>query len=342
MEIITQVLSVIGIIAIIAVIAFVVIVAVFLKKLKKLLAGGGGSPTRIHLEEIASPQWQDKSKIQKLQKEITACGFTDLGGFKVIEMPTLTLNALVKGNAGQIAIIYEMAGIGIWIDIVGYFEDGSSITSTTNKIGQDLQENPKHKKIRDPEAGPQEILKMLKSESAENAPKPFNESKDVFVRMFEKAYADEMDWRNSLGGPSEEEIRAIARASGQNTNDETIAQTLLIQRMQACTGLVVAFAEKYREKHQLTEEGWQKIQHDLLFVHDKMPAEFLETVLSSAGIEDTTQTKELLKTLSPREAFRAILNSSSVSQGQKPEKIDELAEPLPTDVYKLARAVHDA
>src|SRR6185369_1688975 len=96
-------------------------------------------------------------------------------------------------------------------------------------------------------------------------------SVDDFAPRFEMAYAEHQDWLATRGGPTEKEIRGIAKSLGHDIDDET--------------------AEAFRELN--VEEGlrnwfitqsntsaaeWERVRDRLVIIHDEMsPDEVIET-----------------------------------------------------------------
>ncbi|MBX9687098.1 MAG: hypothetical protein K2X27_10375 [Candidatus Obscuribacterales bacterium] len=332
MELLGQILSALGIIALLGFLFFIVVVFRVIKKAGGLGAIRIGSATRIHLQNCENPGWKDKEQIELHSKEMLELGLKDLGAFSIDEMPTVKLKAFMNGTEGLFGIIYEVQGMGIWLDLVSYFENGDSITATSSRKGEPLKQRPGHDKVREASAGPKALYKLLTEKEKTQTRLKLEESKEEFKRVFEKAYADEIDWRNSLGGPDEEEMRGIARASGEVHSDEVYARALEIQRAKACAGLSIALSENYRKKHSITDDRWGELEQKTIFVHDKLPADLCLQELRNLASELSTEQEEILKNRNPREAFQIL----EAQLHGKLRKIDNLEQPLATDVYEIS------
>jgi hypothetical protein len=327
--------GVLGVLAIVFVILLVIIVA-FLKGIAGTVKQAvTGTPVRIHLHEVEDLKWQNARQEENYYQEFLSLGFKDLGYFRIEEMPAVKLRTFVKAAEGTIGVIYEMAPLGIWLDVVKYHSDETSITASTATRGQELKHRPGHDKVRSPGADPRQLMALIK-ERSKVSPKDIADSKEGFKKLFEKAYADETDWRNSLGGPSEEEIRAIARASGKNASEDAIAMTVKIQHQKAIAGLTVACAEYYKEKHSISASDWKEKEDRIVFVHDKLTDEMTESIFEDAGIVLSEAQTAMLKTMPLRKAFSSILGSRDEKQALK--KTDELDKPLPCDVYEAVES----
>lgn len=319
----------------IIIVGIIVALALFLKSVKKALSSSGSTPARIHLFEQKNLDWKDKQLHQKNDQEMLSLGFQSVGNYGIREMPALKMSAYVKAREGMIGVLYEMQPVGFWCDVVKYHNDGTSITASSTARGQQLKHRPGHEKIRSAGAGPSKLYSLIR-QASNTGPRDIQANSDEFKKLFEKAYADETDWRNSIGGPTEDEIRAIAKASGRTPPDNVIAMTLDIQRNKAATGLIVAFAENYREKHDLSEQAWEDVRANILFVHDNLTQDMCRGILGEAGLTELTEDQNnLLSSLPPREAVRTIL--TLLDAGETLRKIDELDKPLPVDVYEIVR-----
>lgn len=337
MELFLQILGGFGLIVLVVIVVAVIAVLVFIAKIKKALSEFGeceGGIQRIHLQPCTVFKWKDVDAVEKAQKAFEKRGLQNVGVFLVDEMPKLTLNAFVKADEGLIGVIYEMEPVGQWTDFCKYYEGGNSITVTNTKVGQELRQREGHRKVRLVGENVDAMIEELRKNDLGGKPHPMDETPSGFTALFEKAYADEMDWRNSLGGPSEEEIRDIAANSGIEADESSIEITHLLKKLEACEGLNIAFAERYCAKKSLSESSWTELSSRIIFVHDRLPQELLDQVFEEHGIllpEDTV-ISEILKEQTAREAFESI--NQRLEHSSKFRKIDTLDEPLPADVYE--------
>jgi hypothetical protein len=168
-----------------------------------------------------------------------------------------------------------------------------------------------------------------------------------FRERFEKAYADEMDWRNARGGVTEEEIRAIALASGEHVDPETVARLREVKAAEALTGLDEALRERFVRETTLTAAEWEGVRDRLVFVHDRLPAEAGASILAGAGAREEGHDQEEHREWdrlrrrfhqgNPRTAFAE--ENLRLPEGRRFVKIGELSEPIGADVYRSAAAV---
>jgi hypothetical protein len=125
------------------------------------------------------------------------------------------------------------------VDLVSYYEDGSSITYTTSP--DTMMDRPEKKPIHHLDGfGADELLRTFLRERPHKPLRPV--SPQQFQENFERAYAEDMDWRIARGGPTEDEIRRSVERKGKQCTPELV---------QAVRGSWAAAIELF----QLTEGG---------------------------------------------------------------------------------------
>lgn len=226
MSMVLQVLGGLFVLFLVLIVGVVVLWQVIKSKLRKFaqgLAADAGTPSSIHLEPEPSPEWRDAGAVRRHRAPLESAGFQDAGVFSVAEMPGILLHAFAHPAEGAYAVVYEHPQVGVWLDLVTRYADGTSVTFGNATRGGGLDSQLGHDKVREPGGDPAALLRRF---LAERAPKPrVAVSAAEFVSCFEQAYADEMQWRNERGGPTEEEIRRVAAESGREVCDETVAAT---------------------------------------------------------------------------------------------------------------------
>ncbi len=240
MELFLQILGGIGIVVLIVIVVAVLAILIFIKRLKSAFSAlAGATPNRIHLKSASTLKFENNKKLEEARKQALVGGLKELGYFEVEEMPALKMNVFMNADQALFAVLYEVPPVGFIADLAIYYDDGSSITATSTIEGEALKQRQEHPKLRSKGASVEELFKLLAQNEKGKARKSgLEESAACFIELFQKAYADEMDWRNSLGGPTEEEIREIARASGGGEpSDEVVARTLAIKQSEAHMGV---------------------------------------------------------------------------------------------------------
>jgi hypothetical protein len=145
-----------------------------------------------------------------------------------------------------------------------------------------------------------------------------------------------MDWRNSRGGPTEEEIRRELAATGTAATDEQVAEVRRLQLEQAISNLQLVLGERFLAETTLSAARWEEVEDRLTYIFDLLPgATLAEYAFNVAGSDeeepDDFSLPPDLAGLPSREAF-ARLNERLPAK-RRFEKIAEMTEPVPTDVY---------
>jgi len=201
----------------------VVAIVLVMRALRRATAGSSrnGSPKRIHLRR-ADGALKDPAGMEGLARPLLDRGFTDAGTW-VIEPLGLAVRFLNGPEEGLYAAVYDRhPKAGMWVDLVTLHEDGSSITVNNLARASALDERPGHRKMRLGGARSDEVLDRMRQERARERKAPLRLSDADLPLRFERAYADEMDWRDARGGPTDAEIRRIAAASGKTLTDEQV------------------------------------------------------------------------------------------------------------------------
>jgi hypothetical protein len=151
------------------------------------------------------------------------------------------------------------------------------------------------------------------------------------VVVFEKAYADEMDWRNSRGGVTEEEIRAIAKLSGKPYDENVIQATRRMAEEHAMTQLDEALRERFLKQTSMAASDWEDVRDRVVVIHDRMTPSYFSMMLSNLLEEETFPELDGSPEAAPRKVFAEL--NSSLADDRKFKKLGSIREPLEADVY---------
>ena len=177
---------------------------------------------RIHLRRADAFPLKDPAGVEALRRPLLHAGFTDAGLY-VIEVLALAVRFLKGCEDGLYAAVYDKhPAAGTWVDVVTLYEDGTSVTVNNLARASALDERPGHRKVRIAGAKALDVYEAMKKERARDGKRALRLTDADLPVRFEKAYADEMDWRDARGGPTEDEIRRIAAASGRTLTDEEV------------------------------------------------------------------------------------------------------------------------
>jgi hypothetical protein len=322
----------------------------FRKKLKNALEGLSDlkymeTPNRLHLRPETELEWKDAAAVAGHVEALTAAGFQSIGLFGTEELDYLRIHALCHEEQRTYAVVYEHDKAGVWVDLVTRYEDGTSLTYATTGEGAGLDQRPGHGITRVAGAEPVALYQRMLNERPQRPMKPVSAAD--FRPSFEAAFAEEMDWRNSRGGPTEEEVRALAEADGEEITDEVLELTRQRMAAQAAAGLTEAIQERFLATTTLTVSEWERVRDSLVIVHDRLLPEqvvscyFQELVDDDDEDDDQTESEYERREAearagTPREVFARW--NEALPESQRYRLLGSVAEPVPGDVYVGARA----
>jgi len=311
-----------------------------LKSLQKLSEGqmqGRGqrawtAPPRVRLARMAAIDWIDAAAVDAMAKPLPELGFHEVGLFSAAEMQGLQLQAWVKPEESVTAVIYEHPMAGVSLDLFTHYQDGTRITYANTRFGSEVDHQPGHEVKRLPGLDAQRLYKRFLAERPSRPMKPALAAD--FVAVFEETYADEMDWRNSRGGATEAEIRSVAAALGQPTDDRIIEATRKAMQAQAMMDLQQSLRERFLNQTAMSANEWEKMRERVVYVHDRLTPEYLAAALTP-HLEENEEEEPRLPFdpggSSLRQAFAAWNNG--LPEDRRFQKLGELDEPVKADVY---------
>lgn len=329
METVLWILGVMAVLFVLLMIAGFILLAIKYRGLQQ-----GSTPPEIHLKPAKDHSWKNAEKHKLATEFVCNNGFSPIGIFSVEEMPGVFLHGFVKTKSFEIAVIYEHPAIDHWIDFVAYYADEGTISASNAPLGGELDHKPGHEKHYMPGNTTEEVHKkfVLETFKSERMRKqPIEASEAAFVELFERGYREEQTWRNAKGGPSAEEIRRIAASSNMIVDDRMIEESRRVEERKAYAGLCKTLTTQLQSKLDSSVD-WN--QERFVFVHDNLSPTLLREIFhrtndygnAGSNIQDLEPPRATFKkwnaTLPPTDCF---------------EKIAELDEPLPVDVYKMPK-----
>ena len=287
-----------------------------------------GTPPRITLVPQDRLAWQDEAQMQRFAAPLPALGFVEAGLWSTREVPGLAIAAFIQPIERVTAVIYEHPAAGVILDMVTRYTDDTSVTYATTEHAGQLDEWPGHQNIHVPDADSETVFRRLLAERPDAEMVPAVAS--GFKEHFERAYADEMDWRAGRGGASEDEIRRIAAFSGEDYSDEEYAMARELHEREAIADLNYALRERFAEQTTLSVAEWDRISGAIVFIHDGLTDQVLREIFEDWFCE-AADAYVWREELPPRERFADVV--AQVPEERRPEKLGEVAEPVPADVY---------
>ncbi len=341
MGLILQILGAILLLIILAVVVFFLTIRARFRQLFRDLqrhaqdAAGNLTPPRIHLDEVDAIDWEDEEGIEELLEPLPGLGFEDAGLYEFREMSGIRLQAWVNPEQAAFAVVYEHPVAGVWMDFVSRYDDGTRITFTNTAHGGSLDHQPGHSIERRAGLDPRSLYREFLEARPPRPAMPVRA--DEFVAVFEKAYADEMDWRNGRGGSTEREIRAIAIESGFVEDDALLEATRERMQRQALADLDATLRRQFSRETSLSVAEWERVRDRLVIVHDRLTPEMLDETAAEWVDEDILAPSALAPRESPRETFAAF--NARLPVGRRFVKLGEVKEPIEAEVYCAPDAV---
>ncbi len=290
------------------------------------------TPARLHLRRQEQVEWKDAAAVSALVEALRGEGFQDAGLYIPDEMDYLRIHALAHPAHYAYGVVYEHDKAGVWIDLWSKYENGDGITYTTAPQGQEIESPPGQSKVYEIGGDPVVLFRRLLAERPAGVLLPT--PAEGFVEIFQRAYAESTDWRNARGGPSEEEIRRIAIASGQEVTDEMVAEVRAQNLEQAIAGLQEALRERFLETTTLSAREWEEIEDRLTFVFDLMTPTHIAGHFTEE-VEWTDEGEPIFPgsvTGRPARTMFERLNER-LPEERRYRKIGELNKPVDADVY---------
>lgn len=286
-------------------------------------------PPRVHLVRQPVVAWKDAPAVESLAQPLRDAGFEEAGFFETREMDYLRVLGLAHPGECLYAAIYEHDAAGVFMDLVTRYEDGTSFTYSTAAQGGELRERPGHRCVREPGLGAAELLRRMLAERPQASMSPA--TPEHFQADFERAYAESMDWRNSQPFDPEE----VRRTAGRDLTEEELDELREAHETRAYEGLNEALRDRFSQQVVMTGSEWNRVQHRLLFIHDRLTVEQV-AALFGEWYDDRLKDNEArvnpdFTTEAPRPAF-ARVNAGLPAERQF-RKLGEVAEPVPADVY---------
>ena len=151
-------------------------------------------PDRISLTPLSAPPG---AEAQAILAGLVRLGFSAAGSFAVAEMGGLPIHFMVKPAESAVAAVYEHPKAGVWCDLFTRYQDGTSFTFATSRMGGGLEQRPGHPVVRAAELDPAAAHARFLQERPAGAMKSFTAVE--VPRMFADAYAESIAWRKQRG-----------------------------------------------------------------------------------------------------------------------------------------------
>src|SRR6266446_6072474 len=160
-------------------------------------------PDNITLTPASQPPGTEAAGILKM---LHGGGFSPVGSFTVPEMGGLPIHFMVQPGESAVAAVYEHPKAGVWLNLFTRYQDGTSFTFATSRMGGGLDQRPGHPVVREPGLETSAAWGRFLRERRQGPMISFT-AEDV-PQMFADAYAEAIAWRKQRGLSGEEVQRA--------------------------------------------------------------------------------------------------------------------------------------
>lgn len=192
---------------------------ILINLIKRFTGKASVPPPRIHLAPTQAGG-RHAGAVAKYGKELEGCGFRKIGTYRPDPMKGIVLTAFGNPRESLCAIVYTHQVAGSFVDVVAKSESGRTFTATTAPAGQELDHREGHEKVYDKSMSVAAMVDLVLKRRPEGPWASWAHGN--FVSQFEKAYADEMDWRAGRGGVTSDEVRRVAEAGGHKVSEGDI------------------------------------------------------------------------------------------------------------------------
>jgi hypothetical protein len=164
-------------------------------------------PNEIHLEPATMILWKDEDKWRQAYNALEERGFRHAGNYRVVEIG-VDVQFLVHDRECLLACIYNHPVVGVFMDIVTRYEDGSCVTFA-NREASGLDQHPC---LQNRFLGVIPPAELIERTLAERSQQPMREIHDADLAPdFCRVWKEYKEWRNKRGTTAEEVERIYAR-----------------------------------------------------------------------------------------------------------------------------------
>ncbi len=275
-------------------------------------------PMRVTLTPAKELAIAHQAEFESACADMEALGLERVGVFTTEDIPGLTMAAFALPTRNAYGVVYDLASQPLWSDLVTQYEDGRACTySTLRETGAD--QPPWATSVKMPDKPLAEVFQAFLQgrPTGEMKPSPAQD----FVRVFEEAYARQMDWRIARG-VDEEEVRRVAKAGNLHATEEDIHLTVTARRAQRDGQIEEAVRKDYLKTSRISVIEWEAMSERTVVVADGMLTDGPARSLARAvGLEEWTEDESEQATARAedsqrkRQAFEEVMKERGVRPG---------------------------
>ncbi len=168
---------------------------------------GARIPDEVHLAPTRMILWKDEDKWREDYNALEDRGFRHAGNYRVQELG-VDVQFLINPEERALACIYNHPVVGVFMDVVTRYEDGSSVTFA-NRDATGLDQHPKYQNRFLGEISAADLVERALKERPDWAKREVRE--EDLVPDFCRVWKEYKQWRSSRGTTSEEVGRVYDR-----------------------------------------------------------------------------------------------------------------------------------
>lgn len=277
------ILTILGIVVLALLAIILVLVLFFVLRIRRFMAKVPGAlqamhgfaaafqpqPARLHLDRQKEAAWTSAPHAQAAIAGLGRLGYQPAGIWTTEQIPGATFAGFVHPATQVRALVGEMLGAGVWIDLVARFPGGGTLTVSNSPVAGTLIRRPGHDKVSEPGLDAEGLQLRLERELAGRALAPLDAA--GYATEIERFYADEIEVL-ALREPTPEEVESIARRSGIATDPAGMARALDLERGKRKALLSAVVKERWRESDPVAQAGWEAMEDRVVAVHERLDA----------------------------------------------------------------------
>ncbi|MCH9670650.1 MAG: hypothetical protein K0U93_04305 [Gammaproteobacteria bacterium] len=270
----------------------------------------GVPPFRIELTPKPTPTWQQEAEVDTFSHVIETSGFQRIGDFAIPQMHDLMVRGFCDRKRAAFAIIYEHPQVGLVLDLVRIHKGCTATVTSAPDDGLDHPGNTARTQIPfenlDEDGASATWAKMLPALDELCKDKtPIPALPKTFVAAFTSSYAAEMDWRIRRGGVTEDEVRRVALAGGQeDPAPDAIEQVKAVWRSTIDKFVGSEVIGQFLAAREISAVDWEQMRDRILVVHEYSETDALCDSL--AALTDTPAPADDAEVSEPNEAASGL------------------------------------
>lgn len=286
----------------------------------KQIASEMPPPFRLKLVLEEDPKWLKEPEVKRRLDALKSAGFQMVGAYSMEGAFDSFTVGLVHPEHNVIGAVHWLKSVPC-VDLVTYYDDGTSLTHSDNVRGSELPRRPQSTVVREDGASADALFNRHLAERRADSITPI--TIEEFSSHFEKAYDEGMTWVAERGGYTLAEIEAECR----KTNPDAPAQAIEDTHQKFAQNALVNWLSMQSDR----PEPWDEKESDVYAIHDDLTMRQITNILNETEEEeDSFREAEVAKAgATPREAFAAV----NEKLGGRFIKVAEKTTPRAADFY---------